>query len=119
VVGAGVPGSRRPTDDVVQAAPADEGVDEPVAAAVRIVFAIHSMMNPNIEVADDRAAGVWQLFRARTFAEGHTPVWGAARYDVEHVRGPDGWKIRRLRLISSFWTPFDHGWVERPLEHDP
>jgi uncharacterized protein (TIGR02246 family) len=80
-----------------------------------IVFALHYMMNPIIDVAGDRATGTWYLFQTCTFAQGNTPIWGAARYDEEYVRESDGWKFRRLRLVSSFWTPFDEGWVTRPF----
>ncbi len=80
-----------------------------------IVFAMHYMMNPIIDVTGDRATGTWYLFQTCTFAQGNTPIWGAARYDEEYVREPDGWKFRRLRLVSSFWTPFDEGWVKRPF----
>ena len=76
---------------------------------------MHYMMNPIIDVDDDRATGTWYLFQTCTFAEGNTPVWGAARYDEEYVREADGWKFQNLRLISSFWTPFEEGWVKRPL----
>jgi uncharacterized protein (TIGR02246 family) len=80
-----------------------------------IVFALHYMMNPIIDVAGDRATGTWYLFQTCTFAKENTPIWGAARYDEEYVRESDGWKFRRLRLVSSFWTPFDEGWVKRPF----
>jgi uncharacterized protein (TIGR02246 family) len=80
-----------------------------------IVFALHYMMNPIIDVTGDRATGTWYLFQTCTFAQGNTPIWGAARYDEEYVREPDGWKFRRLRLVSSFWTPFGEGWVKRPF----
>lgn len=80
-----------------------------------IVFAMHYMINPIVEVDGDRATGTWYLFQTCTFAEGNTPIWGAARYDEEYVREADGWKFQYLRLISSFWTPFDEGWVRRPF----
>jgi ketosteroid isomerase-like protein len=80
-----------------------------------IAFAMHYMMNPIIDVDGDRATGTWYLFQTSTFAQGNTPVWGAARYDEEYVREPDGWKFRHLKLISTFWTPYDEGWVERPF----
>jgi ketosteroid isomerase-like protein len=80
-----------------------------------IVFALHYMMNPIIAVDGDEAQGTWYLFQASTFAEGNTPIWGAARYDEQYRRVGGAWKFYRLRLISSFWTPFDEGWVTRPF----
>lgn len=83
-----------------------------------IVFAMHYMMNPIIDVAGDQATGTWHLFQTCTFVEGSTPIWGAARYDEEYARGDDGWQFQHLRLISSFWTPFEEGWVKRPFVQD-
>ncbi len=80
-----------------------------------IVFALHYMMNPIIDVDGDEARGAWYLFQTCTFADGNTAIWGAARYDEEYRRVDGGWKFSRLNLISSFWTPFDDGWVKRPF----
>jgi ketosteroid isomerase-like protein len=83
-----------------------------------IVFAIHYMMNPIIDVDGDRATGTWYLFQTCTFAEGNAPIWGAARYDEEYVREADSWKFQQLHLVSSFWTPYQEGWVKRPFVQD-
>ena len=80
-----------------------------------IVFSMHYMMNPIIDINGDRATGTWYLFQTCTFAEGNTPIWGAARYDEAYVREADGWKFQHLCLISSFWTPYAEGWVKRPF----
>jgi ketosteroid isomerase-like protein len=80
-----------------------------------IPFAIHYMMNPIISVDGDEASGQWYLFQTCTFADGNTAIWGAARYDERYRRLDGGWKFSRLNLISSFWTPFDEGWVKRPF----
>ena len=80
-----------------------------------IVFAIHYMMNPIIDVDGDDARGAWYLFQTCTFADGNTAIWGAARYDERYRRVGGRWKFSRLNLISSFWTPFDEGWVKRPF----
>jgi len=78
-----------------------------------ITFAMHYMMNPIITVNGDRARGSWYLFQTCTFAEGNTAIWGAARYEEQYRRVGGEWKFRHLQLISSFWTPFDEGWVKR------
>ena len=80
-----------------------------------IVFAMHYMMNPIVEVDGDQARGAWYLFQTCTFAEGEQAVWGAARYEEQYQRVDGQWKFRRLNLISSFWTPFNEGWVKRPF----
>jgi hypothetical protein len=86
-------------------------------ASGQIPFALHYVTNPIIEVDGERATGVWHLFQACTFAgvEGDRPIWGGARYHDEFVRRDGRWRIQRLRLVSSFWTPYDAGWVARPF----
>src|SRR5215212_1434420 len=78
-----------------------------------IIFALHYMMNPIIDVDGDEARGAWYLFQTCTFANDNTAIWGAARYDEQYRRVDGGWKFSRLNLISSFWTPFAEGWVKR------
>jgi ketosteroid isomerase-like protein len=80
-----------------------------------IPFAIHYMMNPIISVDGDEASGQWYLFQTCTFADGNTAIWGAARYDEQYRRIDGEWMFSHLNLISSFWTPFDEGWVKRPF----
>lgn len=80
-----------------------------------ITFAMHYMMNPIVEVDGDRGHGSWYLFQTCTFAEGNTPILGAARYDEEYVKIGGAWLFQRLRLVSSFWTPYEEGWVKRPF----
>lgn len=80
-----------------------------------IVFAMHYMMNPIIEVDGDEARGAWYLFQACTFAEGNTPILGAAKYAERYQRFHGTWKFRHLQLISIFWTPYEEGWVKRPF----
>ena len=65
-----------------------------------------------------RGHGEWYLFQTCTFAEGNTPIWGAARYEEEYERVDGAWKFRHLKLISSFWTPYEEGWVKRRFVQD-
>jgi ketosteroid isomerase-like protein len=83
-----------------------------------IVFAMHYMMNPIIEVDGDQARGAWYLFQTSTFAEGNTPILGAAKYAERYQRVHGTWKFRHLQLISIFWTPYEEGWVKRPFIQD-
>lgn len=80
-----------------------------------IPFAVHYMMNPIISVDGDKASGRWYLFQTCTFAEGNTPILGAARYDESYQRIAGAWKFRHLTLNSIFWTPLQEGWVKRPF----
>ena len=76
-------------------------------------FTIHQVMNPIIEVEGDTAKGSWYLFQTCTFADGNQAVWGAARYQEDYVRQNGEWKFKNLKVVSSFWTPFDQGWVKK------
>jgi uncharacterized protein (TIGR02246 family) len=80
-----------------------------------IPFARHFMMNPIISVNGDEATGAWYLFQTCTFAEGNTPILGAASYADRYRRVDGTWKFRNLQLISTFWTPYDEGWAKRPF----
>jgi ketosteroid isomerase-like protein len=80
-----------------------------------ITFATHYMTNSIVEVDGDLAHGTWYLFQTCTFAENNQAIWGAARYHDEYARVDGEWKFRRVKLISSFWTPFEEGWVKRAL----
>lgn len=76
-------------------------------------FAMHYVMNPLIEVEGDRATGRWYLFEPCTFAEGSQPVWGAAYYDDRYVKVGGAWKFQGVKITSSFWTPYELGWVKK------
>lgn len=82
-------------------------------ASQMIPFALHYVMNPIIEVEGERARGTWYLFQACTFGEGSQAVWGAARYNEEYVRVGGEWKFQHLTVTSSFWTPYEQGWVKK------
>ncbi len=78
-----------------------------------ISFAVHYVMNPQIDVDGDRATGQWYLLEPCTMLEGgEQAVWGAASYNEEYVKEGGEWKISRLRLTPDFWSPFEEGWVK-------
>ncbi len=76
-------------------------------------FALHYVMNPLIEVHGDRATGRWYLLEPCTFAEGSQAVWGAARYEDRYLKVRGEWKFQEVKLISSFWTPYEQGWARK------
>jgi len=75
-------------------------------------FAIHMVMNPDIEVNGDTATGSWYLFQACTYAEDNQAIWGSGRYDEEYVRLDGVWMFKHLKLTWFFWTPFEQGWAK-------
>ena len=77
-------------------------------------FAVHYVMNPNIEVEEEKATGRWYLLEPCTMrAKGEQAVWGTARYEEEYEKVGGEWKFKTVKLIPVFWTPFDQGWVKK------
>ena len=46
-----------------------------------LLFAMHMVMNPVIEVKGETATGRWYIFEPVTFVQGTQPGWLAGRYD--------------------------------------
>ena len=84
-------------------------------ASQMISFALHYVTNSIVEVDGDQAQGTWYLFQTCTFVEGNQAVWGAGRYTEEYVRVGGEWKFKNLKVVSSFWTPYEEGWVKKPF----
>ena len=78
-----------------------------------LTFAIHQVMNPIIEVQGEMAKGQWYLFQPCTVAEGNQAVWLAARYEEEYVKVGGEWQFTHLKVVSSFMTPYEQGWVKK------
>jgi len=76
-------------------------------------FALHYVMNPQIDVEGDRASGRWYLLEPCTFAQGSQAVWGAAYYEDRYVKVGGAWKFQEVKLTSSFWTPYEQGWAKK------
>lgn len=76
-------------------------------------FAIHNVMNPEIEIEGDRATGRWYLLQPATRSDGNRAVWLAAVYNDEYVRVGERWMFKHLRVTSNFLTPYDEGWAKK------
>lgn len=84
-------------------------------ASTMLPFALHYMTNPLIEVDGETATGTWHLFQTCTYAATGDAVFGGARYFEEYAKVAGEWRFRSIRMESSFWTPYDSGWVKRPF----
>lgn len=60
-------------------------------------FSQHNIMNPIIEVNDDRATGIWYIMGPWTEAENDKEIWMTARYDDDYVKLDGEWKYQHLR----------------------
>jgi uncharacterized protein (TIGR02246 family) len=64
-------------------------------------FAIHNVMNPQIEVDGDRATGQWYLLQPAT-RSGSQAVWLSAAYRDQYMRVDGKWMFKHCRLPRIF-----------------
>ncbi len=85
----------------------------------RILWALHYMVAPVVEVADDleTATGRWYLWQPCTIAgeAGPQAIWLTGRYTDRYRREPDGWRFSEVRLDCQTVSPLEEGWVRRPF----
>jgi ketosteroid isomerase-like protein len=75
-------------------------------------FAIHNVMNPNIEVDGDRATGRWYLLQPATRLPRNEAVWLLAAYQDEYVRREGRWMFQRLTVKTNFLSRYEEGWAK-------
>ena len=85
----------------------------------QITWALHYMIAPIIEVADDclTATGSWYLLEPCTIAtdDGARAMVITGRYADRYRREPDGWKFSEVVLDCQTISPLDEGWARRPF----
>ena len=85
----------------------------------QITWALHYMIAPIIDVADDglSAAGSWYLLEPCTMAtdEGPRAMVITGRYADRYRREADGWKFSEVVLDCQTISPLDEGWARRPF----
>jgi hypothetical protein len=85
----------------------------------QITWALHYMIAPIIEVADDleNATGSWYLWPPCPVVgpDGPQAAWLTGRCADRYRRGGDGWKFSEVRLDCQTVSPFEDGWVRRPF----
>jgi len=77
------------------------------------------IMTPVIEVSRDgkTAKGMWHTLScvSRRNETGLHALWATGKYDNEFVKEDGKWKFRSIRWYLNFRTPFEEGWVKRPV----
>ncbi len=74
----------------------------------------HMQLAPVVRVSPDgkTAKARWALFaqlaRQKDFAE-----WGTGVYENEYVNDGGVWKIRKLHLYPTMYTPYEAGWAKQ------
>lgn len=80
---------------------------------------LHMLMTPVIEVSRDgkTARGMWHSLGCNTMKTGNglIALWQSGKYDNEFVREDGKWKFRIFRWYLTFRTPYDEGWVKKPI----
>jgi hypothetical protein len=84
-----------------------------------ISWALHYMMAPEIEVADDVKSGtgtwyIWMPFTA-VGEDGDQAAWVGGIYKDEYRLEPDGWRISNLNADLQIMSPYEDGWVKTPM----
>lgn len=80
-----------------------------------ITWALHYMIAPSVEVADDlrTARASWYLLEPCTL-DGQA-LWLMGTYRDEYRREDDGWRFSRVEVRFQTMTPHDEGWARRPF----
>lgn len=85
----------------------------------QITWALHYMIAPIIEIADDghSATGTWYLLEPCTIAtdEGPRAMVITGRYADRYRREADGWKFSEVVLDCQTISPLDEGWARSPF----
>ena len=61
-------------------------------------FSQHNMMNPIIDVNDNKASGIWYIMGPWTLTENDEKKWMALRYDDDYIKVNGVWKYQHLRV---------------------
>jgi hypothetical protein len=91
--------------------------------AERGYFGAIMLRTPHVRVNEDgnRATGTWHAFGANSLRatpypcdqEKLTAIWLMGKYSNEYIKEDGRWRIRSLRLIHYFYTPYDQGWIRQ------
>ena len=85
----------------------------------QITWALHYMVAPVVEIADDleSATASWYLLEPCTIAthEGTRAMLIAGRYADRYRLEAEGWKFTEVKLDCQMLSPLDEGWVRTPF----
>jgi len=80
---------------------------------------LHMLLTPVVEVSKDgkTAKGMWHSFGCNTYKGefGLFAMWQAGKYDIEFVKEDGEWKYRVFKWYAIFRTPYEDGWVKKPI----
>jgi hypothetical protein len=76
-------------------------------------------LQPIVHIAPDgrTAKGRWHLFAQEAVHEEYAR-WGLGVFENEYVKEGDVWKIQRLHLYTTMYTPYEDGWAKTALPNE-
>ena len=84
-----------------------------------IVWALHYMIAPIVEVDDDlvTASGSWYLWQPCTVVapDGPKAVWLTGTYADRYRKEAGAWRFSEVILTCQTISPIDEGWVRKPF----
>ncbi len=87
-----------------------------------IVWALHYMIAPTVEVNDDlvTACGSWYLWQPCTVVspDGPKAVWLTGSYADRYRKEEGVWRFSEVILDVQTIAPYEEGWVRRPFWND-
>lgn len=85
----------------------------------QITWALHYMIAPEIDVADDAktATGTWYIWMPFTGASDSGPQagWVGGIYTDQYRLEPEGWRIYDLEVDLQIISPYEDGWAKTPM----
>jgi uncharacterized protein (TIGR02246 family) len=86
-------------------------------AQKQILWTLHYMVSPTVEVDGDSAQGSWYLWELATVAAADgepRSVWCGGTYDATFTCRDGRWYFHHVRLNIRLSTPFDRPWGLEP-----
>lgn len=81
------------------------------ASFASLPMAYHAVLNPIIEIDGDTAKGHWHRIGGGIGSDNRSSL-GIGGYEDDYVRTPEGWRIRRMKVLWGRRTALPNGWVE-------
>lgn len=83
-----------------------------------MVFTMHMVHNTKIRVTGDTATGEWYYEVPANTVENQA-FWIAGKYIEQYVKVDGAWKFKNVVADWYYNTPYEKGWAEEGMLHDP
>jgi hypothetical protein len=90
-------------------------------AREKIVWALHYMIAPSIEIGDDfeTATGTWYIWMPCTIEVegGPEAIWMSGTYRDRYRKDRGTWKFSEIHITLQTSSPFAQGWVKERFKY--